>query len=115
MRRRHELSIKVPMHITVFRNRKRVGMNFTAYALDSERMVELASKQRGFIACRRYVSDDGESLSIAEWETEGDAKAWGRHPEHVTAQAQGRADYYESYTVYSCSNPQMKTFSRGGT
>jgi len=100
------------MHITIFRNRKRLGMNASAYALDSERMVELASKQQGFLAYRRYVSDDGESLSIAEWETEKDARAWGRHPEHVAAQGQGRADYYESYTVYSCNDPCVRHFER---
>jgi heme-degrading monooxygenase HmoA len=100
------------MHMTVFRNRKRSGMDSAAYARDSERMVELASQQKGFLAYWRYTSDDGESLSIAEWETEEDAKAWGRHPEHVAAQGRGRSDFYESYAVYSCNDPRVHRFQR---
>jgi heme-degrading monooxygenase HmoA len=103
------------MHMTVFRNRKRSGMDSASYARDSERMVELASQQRGFIAYRRYTSDDGESLSIAEWETGEDARAWGRHPEHVAAQNRGRDDYYESYTVCSCDDPRVRHFQRNET
>ena len=100
------------MYLTVFRNRKRDDMDSDAYARDSERMVELASQQTGFLAYRRHVSDDGESLSIAEWETEEDARAWGRHPEHVAAQGRGRSDCYESYTVYLCNEPRVRDYQR---
>jgi len=102
------------MHITVFRNRKRASMDAEGYASDSERMVELASQQKGFIAYRRYASEEGESLSIAEWETEADARAWGSHPEHLAAQGKGRRDYYQSYTVYSCPDPTVRHFERDG-
>jgi len=100
------------MHITVFRNRKRAGMDAAGYADDSDRLVELASQLKGFLAYRRYTSEDGEAVSIAEWETEEDARAWGRHPEHVAAQGRGRQDYYESYTIYSCTDPRVTHFDR---
>jgi heme-degrading monooxygenase HmoA len=100
------------MHLTVFRNRKRTDMDVAAYAAESERMVLLAGQQPGFVSYRRYVGEDGESLSLAEWETEEHARAWGRHPEHAAAQGRGREDFYESYTVYSCSNPRMSQFER---
>lgn len=100
------------MHITVFRNRKRADMDTASYAVDTERLVELASRQTGFLAYRRYTSEDGEALSIAEWETEEDARAWGRHSEHLAAQGRGRRDYYESYTIYSCTSPRINHFDR---
>ena len=100
------------MHLTVFCNRKRAGLDLAAYGADSERMIELAKAQKGFLSYRRYTSDDGESVSIAEWETEADARAWGRHREHAAAQGKGRAEYYESYTVYSCTDPRISSFER---
>ena len=100
------------MFLVVFRNRKRPGMDAEGYADDSARLVDLASRQKGFLAYRRYTSEDGESLSIAEWETEEDARAWGRHPEHMVAQGKGRQDYYQSYTVYSCTDPRISHFDR---
>ena len=102
------------MYVNVFRSRKRAGFDAEAYAAEVARMETLARTQKGFIAYRRYRADDGEGLSMTEWETEEDARAWGRHPEHVAVQAKGRAEYYESYVVYVCVDPQVRRFERGG-
>lgn len=69
------------MYFNVFRSRKREELDAEAYAADAARMEALARSQKGFIAFRRYASADGEGLSISEWETEEDARAWARHPE----------------------------------
>jgi heme-degrading monooxygenase HmoA len=99
--------------MNVFRTRKRVGFDAEAYAADVARMEALARTQKGFIAYRRYMGSDGESLSMTEWETEEDARAWGRHPEHLALQAKGRAEYYQSYVVYICVEPEVRRFERG--
>ena len=80
------------MYLTVFRNRKCANFDAKAYAADAARLEALAREQKGFISFQRYASSDGEALSIAEWETEGDARAWARHPEHVAIQARARSD-----------------------
>lgn len=100
------------MYVNIFRNRKRTGMDAAAYAADAERMIELARRQKGFIAFRSYVADDGEVLAMSEWESEEDALAWGRNAEHAAVQGRGRLDYYESYTSYSCKDPQVRQFDR---
>jgi heme-degrading monooxygenase HmoA len=100
------------MYFNVFRHRKRAGYDAEAYAADAARMEALASAQQGFIAFRRYAASDGEYLSLSEWETEADARAWARHPEHAAIQARGRSDYYESYVVYSCADPEVRRFER---
>jgi heme-degrading monooxygenase HmoA len=100
------------VYVNVFRSRKRASFDAEAYAADVARMEALARTQKGFIAYRRYMASDGESLSMTEWETEADAHAWGRHPEHVAVQAKGRAEYYESYAVYACVDPQVRRFAR---
>jgi heme-degrading monooxygenase HmoA len=100
------------MYLNVFRSRKRGDYDAAAYAADAEHMVTLARAQPGFIAYRSYAAADGESLSMSEWETEADARAWQRQVHHAAVQAKGRADYYESYTVYSCADARVTRFDR---
>ena len=100
------------MYMNVFRHRKAGDFDAEAYSADAARMEALARAQKGFISFRRYSAEDGEFLSISEWETQADARAWARHPEHVKVQARGRSEYYESYVVYSCADPEVRSFSR---
>ena len=100
------------MYLNVFRSRKRADMDAAAYAADAERMEATARALKGFIAYRSYVAKDGETLSMSEWESEEDARAWQRHVDHLAVQAKGRSDYYESYTVYSCADPRVTHFDR---
>ncbi len=100
------------MYVSVFRSRKRAGMGAVAFAADAARMEALARTQKGFIAFRSYKAEDGETLSMSEWETEDDARAWRRHADHAMVQARGRQEYYESYTVYCCTDPIIRHFDR---
>jgi heme-degrading monooxygenase HmoA len=102
------------MYVNVFRSRKRANYDAAAYAADAARMEALARAQKGFISFRTYAAEDGETLSMSEWATEEDARAWQRNAEHVAVQSKGRADYYETYTVYSCREPQVRSFNRRG-
>ncbi len=102
------------MYLNVFRSRKRADMDAEAYAEDAARMEALARQQPGFIAYRSYRAEDGETLSMSEWESEDHARAWARHAEHAKVQGRGRAEYYESYTVYSCPDPHLRHFAREG-
>lgn len=98
------------MYLNVFRHYKRADIDREAYAADAERMETLARQQKGFIAFRRYAAADGEALSISEWETEEDARAWARNAEHAPVQGRARSSYYDSYVVYSCVDPQIRRF-----
>jgi heme-degrading monooxygenase HmoA len=100
------------MYLTVFRNRKCPDMDVDAYQADNARMEELAAAMPGFISIKGFVADDGEVVALSEWACEADAKAWGSHPEHAVVQARGRADYYDSYTLYSCTDPKVRGYER---
>ena len=100
------------MYINVFRSRKRADIDQAAYAADDERMVALASAQPGFISYQYFVAPDGETVAISVWESEVLARAWGAHPGHVAVQARGQAGYYESYTMYTCVDPAVRSFTR---
>lgn len=103
------------MYLVVFRNRKRADIDAAAYSADAERMVVLAAKQPGFLGFKSYTAEDGETVSISEWRSEADARAWGRHLEHTEVQTRGRGEYYESYTSWSCAEPRESRFERNGS
>jgi heme-degrading monooxygenase HmoA len=100
------------MHLTVFRNRKRADMDAAAYEADTKQMYRLASAFPGFISIKAYVAEDGEVVSLTEWVDEQSARDWGAHEEHRAVQGKGRAEYYESYTLFACNDPRISHFNR---
>ena len=102
------------MYLTLFRNRKRADIDAAAYAADNAQMEELGANAPGFVSIKAFVAEDGEVLTLSEWESEAHANAWGRHAEHRAVQARGKSAYYEEYTLYSCDNPAMRRFERSG-
>ena len=100
------------MYLVVFRNRKRPGLDAAAYGADALRMEELAKAQPGYRAFKSYAADDGEVIALSEWDSEEAARGWGTHVDHSGVQAKGRSDYYESYTLFACDSPRIRTFAR---
>ena len=102
------------MYLNVFRSRKRADHDHAAYQADGARMDELARARAGFVDYKTFAAEDGETVTISLWESEAAAKAWAADAEHRAAQARGRADYYETYTMYTCAEAKETVFERGG-
>jgi heme-degrading monooxygenase HmoA len=102
------------MHLTIFRNRKRADMDASAYAADAELMEQTAAAMPGFLSVKTFQSDDGETVTISEWESLDAARNWGRHPDHAIVQQRGKNDYYAEYALYSCADPLIRRFERNG-
>ncbi|MCB2077266.1 MAG: antibiotic biosynthesis monooxygenase [Novosphingobium sp.] len=100
------------MFLVIFRNRKRAGVDRAAYEADAARMEKLARAQPGFLSFKSYVADDGEVIAMSEWATEAAVHAWGSHPDHAEIQKRGREQYYEEYTLFSCTDPRIANFER---
>ena len=100
------------MFLVVFRNRKRTGIDPSAYQVDAARMEALAREQPGYIRFKSYVADDGEVVAISEWADEASARAWGRQAEHAAVQGRGRDAYYQDYTLFACAEPRIHQFTR---
>jgi heme-degrading monooxygenase HmoA len=67
------------------------------------RMSELAQKMPGYISHKGFQAQDGERVTIVEFESEAAQQAWRLHPEHIKAQKKGRTDFYLEYRVQVCS------------
>jgi heme-degrading monooxygenase HmoA len=102
---------RLQMVVVVFRSRLRetTGEAFQDLA---DRMHALASSMPGFISYKVYVAEDGERVSIHEWESAAHLWEWREHPEHRRAQEQGRGDFYSDYTLYVCEDPRTSRFTR---
>jgi heme-degrading monooxygenase HmoA len=99
------------MVIVVFRSRIRAEHAAEYYAL-VEDMEKIARAMPGYVSNKAYMSEDGERLSIHEWESAEHLRAWREHPDHAKAQALGRREFYEEYTLYACENPRESRFRR---
>jgi len=89
------------MIITVFRSRLRPGVREEYVAL-VQRMTELAATMPGYISHKGFFADDGERVTIVEFESEEGMRAWRMHPEHRAAQRKGREVYYSEYHLQIC-------------
>lgn len=89
------------MVLTVFRNRLRPDAK--AYPDMAARMSELARSMPGYISHKGFVAEDGERVTLVEFESEEAQRAWRAHPEHVAAQKMGRQSFYAEFRLQICS------------
>jgi heme-degrading monooxygenase HmoA len=89
------------MIVTVFRSRLRPGVRDEYVAL-ANRMNELAATMPGYISHKGFFADDGERVTVVEFESEEGMRAWRMHPEHIEAQRKARQSYYSEYHIQVC-------------
>jgi heme-degrading monooxygenase HmoA len=90
------------MIVTVFRSRVRPEAQ-QEYLQWAGRMAALAQTMPGYIAHKGFVAEDGERVTIVEFESEEAQRAWRMHPEHAAAQKKGRQEFYSEYRLQICS------------
>lgn len=89
------------MVLVVFRNRLRAA-EVPGYEEMAARMVELARQQPGFRALKTFASDDGERVTISEFDSLEAVNGWRANLEHLEAQRRGRSEFYAEYSLQTC-------------
>jgi heme-degrading monooxygenase HmoA len=89
------------MIITIFRTRLRPEHR-EKYERWGKRIHDLAVKMPGFISIKTFTADDGERVSIVEFESEETMLAWRNQPDHLEAQELGRKLFYSEYHIQVC-------------
>ncbi|HTJ63092.1 MAG TPA: antibiotic biosynthesis monooxygenase [Alphaproteobacteria bacterium] len=89
------------MIVTVFRARLRPE-NSEAYFGLAHHLGEEAEAMPGFVSRKVFVAEDGERVTIVEFETEDAHRAWAEHPKHRAAQQEGRDRFYSEYSIHIC-------------
>lgn len=88
---------KPPYYAVMFSSQRRDGDN--GYGATSDRMVELARQQPGFLGVESARDADGFGITVAYWESEEAIKAWRMQAEHAAARERGRGDWYRHFEI----------------
>jgi len=84
-----------PYYAVIFSSHRTEGDN--GYAKMAERMVELASKQPGFLGIESVRNDLG--ITVSYWENLEAISNWKRNVEHREAQRLGHQQWYSKFCV----------------
>src|SRR3954467_9679600 len=90
------------MVVTIFRSRLKPEAQ-QEYMQWATRMTQLAMSMPGYIAHKGFVADDGERVTLVEFESQEALHAWSVQPEHMEAKKKGRKDFYAEYRVQICT------------
>src|SRR3954471_19500550 len=93
---------ELPMIVTVFRSRLNPGAQ-QEYGPMAKQMSELARTIPGYISHKGFVADDGERVTIVEFESEQALRAWQVHPEHGKAKRRGIESFFSDYKFQICN------------
>jgi heme-degrading monooxygenase HmoA len=99
------------MIVTVFRSRLKPEAQ-QEYLQWAARMSELAKTMPGYISHKGFVAEDGERVTIVEFESEETQRAWSLNAEHVGAKKKGRQDFYLEYHLQVCSVQRDMVFPK---
>lgn len=99
------------MIVTVFRSRLMPGVREDYLAL-AARMNEIARAMPGYISHKGFFADDGERVTVVEFESEEAMRAWRMHPEHRAAQKKARESFYAEYSLQVCEVLRDSKFKR---
>jgi heme-degrading monooxygenase HmoA len=89
------------MIVTIFRSRLNPDVQ-DEYAPMAKEMSDLARTIPGYVAHKGFVAEDGERVTIVEFETEDALQAWRRHPEHGKAKRRGIERFFTAYKFQIC-------------
>jgi heme-degrading monooxygenase HmoA len=97
------------MPIVIFRSRLRPEAK-DEFGVLASRMLELARSIPGFVSHKMFTAEDGEQVSIIEYETDDAVRIWCEHPEHRKAQAAGRDRFFAEYDIKVCEPVRERSF-----
>lgn len=97
------------MIITVLRTRLKPDVQ-DDYGPVATRMSELARTIPGYISHKGFVAEDGERVTIVEFESEASLQEWRIHPEHMDAKRRGYRSFYTHFNFQICTVIQGKSW-----
>ena len=87
-----------PYYAVIFTSERTVVND--GYAEMSDRMVELAQQQPGYLG--HESARDGLGITVSYWERLEAIRDWKKNTEHLFAQKKGREEWYASYKTRIC-------------
>jgi heme-degrading monooxygenase HmoA len=88
--------------VTVFRSRLNPEAQ-EEYSRWAERIGELAKSMPGYVSHKGFTAQDGERVTLVEFDSEENQRAWSSHPMHAEAKRKGRESFYSEYKIQVCT------------
>ena len=96
-----------PYYAVIFSSQRTEGDK--GYGKMSDKMVELASQQKGFLGLES-ARDNDLGLTVSYWESLEAISNWKEHSFHKIAQEKGKTDWYQSYSLRVCKVERQTFF-----
>ena len=82
------------------------------YGATSDRMIELAAEQPGFLGVESARDADGLGITVSYWESEEAIANWRRNAEHRVAQANGLEKWYAEFFTRVAKVERARRFAK---
>jgi heme-degrading monooxygenase HmoA len=99
------------MIVTIFRSRLNPAAVQDYQALAVE-MSEKARAMPGYLGHKIFTAEDGERVTIVEFDSPQSHRAWAEHPDHRAAQRLGRETFYSEYKIQVCEVKSSREFHK---
>ena len=97
------------MIVTLFRSRLRPEC-LEEYQRFVDSTAGMAETAPGFKGHKLFVAEDGERITLVEFENEEAQRNWARTREHVVAARAGRDRFYSEYKIQVCEVKRESQF-----
>ncbi|MBW5483734.1 antibiotic biosynthesis monooxygenase family protein [Streptomyces bambusae] len=86
----------------------------TGYPETLARMIEIVRENPGFLGYESARTPGGLGITVAYFRDHESLAEWRQELEHQAAQKEGRATWYESYTLHVATVERSHGFVRNG-
>ena len=97
------------MILTIFRSRLN-DVHRESYDEHVRSTAALAEQAAGFLGHKMFVSEDGERVTLVEFDSIENQRAWSLSHEHKLAAIAGRKGYYSEYAIQVCTVLRQSSF-----
>jgi heme-degrading monooxygenase HmoA len=97
------------MIVTIFRSRPNAQTQ-EEYGAMAKHVSELARAVPGYVSHKGFVAEDGEKVTIVEFETEEALSEWKNHPVHIEAKRLGFTKFFSAFKYQICSVVRARTW-----
>jgi heme-degrading monooxygenase HmoA len=87
-----------PFYAVIFSS-LRNGDDPAGYQAAAGRMLELATRQPGFLGVESARGADGFGITVSYWQSEAAIADWKQHAEHAAVRAHGRTHWYDHFEL----------------
>lgn len=91
--------LPIPPYYAVIFSSLRNDQDEAGYAAASDRMLELAREQPGYLGSESVRGPDGFGITVSYWQSEAAIAAWRHHAEHAVMRAYGREHWYDRFEL----------------